>query len=178
MSRLFATVALGKFLPRGRLHLTIAINLCPHSSCYSACVQCLPPHHVCILLIPLDICTAQMGGTLTPVPRVELHIEPCPHALSLASLVRRFAKAPCPQSLLCLPNQLPSRKCTDSRSNAGYCFVEFPAAESANKALAMNGTPIPGSNNRHFKLNWASGGGLIDRRFVAPSLSLHFFALT
>ncbi|KUI65786.1 hypothetical protein VM1G_02182 [Cytospora mali] len=48
--------------------------------------------------------------------------------------------------------------------NAGYCFVEFPSAEAANKALAMNGTPIPGSNNRHFKLNWASGGGLIDRR--------------
>ena len=46
--------------------------------------------------------------------------------------------------------------------------MEFPSAESANKALAMNGTPIPGSNNRHFKLNWASGGGLIDRRSVAP----------
>ncbi|KAK7734793.1 hypothetical protein SLS63_004213 [Diaporthe eres] len=48
--------------------------------------------------------------------------------------------------------------------NAGYCFVEFPSPESANKALTLNGTPISGSNGRHFKLNWASGGGLVDRR--------------
>lgn len=54
-------------------------------------------------------------------------------------------------------------------SNAGYCFVEFPNPESANKALTLNGTPISGSNGRHFKLNWASGGGLVDRRFVALS---------
>jgi RNA recognition motif-containing protein len=47
--------------------------------------------------------------------------------------------------------------------NAGYCFVEFPTPEAANKALTLNGTPVPNSS-RQFKLNWASGGGLVDRR--------------
>ncbi|KAL2021352.1 hypothetical protein VTK56DRAFT_7217 [Thermocarpiscus australiensis] len=47
--------------------------------------------------------------------------------------------------------------------NAGYCFVEFTTPEAAQKALALNGTPVPNSS-RVFKLNWASGGGLIDRR--------------
>ncbi|KAK0391503.1 hypothetical protein NLU13_1004 [Sarocladium strictum] len=47
--------------------------------------------------------------------------------------------------------------------NAGYCFVEFSSPEAANKALTLNGTPVPNSS-RQFKLNWASGGGLVDRR--------------
>ncbi|EGS18968.1 uncharacterized protein CTHT_0055850 [Thermochaetoides thermophila DSM 1495] len=47
--------------------------------------------------------------------------------------------------------------------NAGYCFVEFQTPEAAQKALGLNGTPVPNSN-RVFKLNWASGGGLVDRR--------------
>lgn len=47
--------------------------------------------------------------------------------------------------------------------NAGYCFVEFNSVEAANKALALNGNPVPNSS-RAFKLNWASGGGLVDRR--------------
>ncbi|OIW34350.1 RNA-binding domain-containing protein [Coniochaeta ligniaria NRRL 30616] len=47
--------------------------------------------------------------------------------------------------------------------NAGYCFVEFSTAEAAQKALALNGNPVPNSH-RTFKLNWASGGGLVDRR--------------
>ncbi|KAB5522804.1 hypothetical protein GE09DRAFT_1258290, partial [Coniochaeta sp. 2T2.1] len=34
---------------------------------------------------------------------------------------------------------------------------------SAQKALALNGTGVPNSH-RSFKLNWASGGGLVDRR--------------
>lgn len=49
-----------------------------------------------------------------------------------------------------------------SGNNAGYCFVDFPNADAAAKALTLNGTPIPNSN-RPFKLNWASGGGLADR---------------
>lgn len=52
---------------------------------------------------------------------------------------------------------------TCSRSNAGYCFVDFENADSAGKALQLNGSMIPNSN-RAFKLNWASGGGLADRR--------------
>ncbi|KAL6862568.1 hypothetical protein ACO1O0_002803 [Amphichorda felina] len=47
--------------------------------------------------------------------------------------------------------------------NAGYCFVEFQTPEAANKALQLNGTGVPNSS-RQFKLNWASGGGLVDRR--------------
>ncbi|KAK1757876.1 putative RNA-binding protein [Echria macrotheca] len=47
--------------------------------------------------------------------------------------------------------------------NAGYCFVEFATSEAATKALALTGTPVPNSS-RVFKLNWASGGGLVDRR--------------
>ena len=49
-------------------------------------------------------------------------------------------------------------------SNAGYCFVEFATPEAAQKALNLNGTPVPNST-RVFKLNWASGGGLVDRRY-------------
>ncbi|KAH8905002.1 RNA-binding domain-containing protein [Coniochaeta sp. PMI_546] len=47
--------------------------------------------------------------------------------------------------------------------NAGYCFVEFGTPEAAQKALGLNGTQVPNSH-RSFKLNWASGGGLVDRR--------------
>ncbi|KAI1819835.1 RNA-binding domain-containing protein [Xylaria intraflava] len=47
--------------------------------------------------------------------------------------------------------------------NAGYCFVEFGTPEGAQKALQLNGTPIP-NTDRVFRLNWASGGGLVDRR--------------
>lgn len=52
---------------------------------------------------------------------------------------------------------------TRDRSNAGYCFVDFENSDSAAKALQLNGQLIPNSN-RQFKLNWASGGGLADRR--------------
>ncbi|KAJ3071864.1 hypothetical protein HK102_006355 [Quaeritorhiza haematococci] len=48
--------------------------------------------------------------------------------------------------------------------NAGYCFVDFGNAPAAMKYLStINGTLIPGTN-RVFKLNWASGGGLNDRK--------------
>lgn len=50
-----------------------------------------------------------------------------------------------------------------SGSNAGYCFVDFSSPQAAAKALGLNGTPMPNSS-RPFKLNWASGGGLADRR--------------
>jgi RNA recognition motif-containing protein len=51
----------------------------------------------------------------------------------------------------------------DKNSGAGYCFVEFSSMAAATKALELNGTPVPNSS-RAFKLNWASGGGLVDRR--------------
>lgn len=48
-------------------------------------------------------------------------------------------------------------------SNAGYCFVEFATPDAAQKALQLNGSPVP-NTDRVFRLNWASGGGLVDRR--------------
>lgn len=50
-----------------------------------------------------------------------------------------------------------------SGTHAGYCFVEFANSAAAAKALSLNGQPIPNSQ-RVFKLNWASGGGLLDKR--------------
>ncbi|KAK8056228.1 hypothetical protein PG993_001455 [Apiospora rasikravindrae] len=56
--------------------------------------------------------------------------------------------------------------------NAGYCFVEFSNPEAAQKALALNGTPVP-NTDRVFRLNWASGGGLVDRRDTrSPEFSI------
>jgi len=46
---------------------------------------------------------------------------------------------------------------------AGYCFIDFSTPGAAAKALTLNGTVIPNSN-RPFKLNWASGGGITDRK--------------
>jgi hypothetical protein len=51
----------------------------------------------------------------------------------------------------------------DYSSNAGYCFVDFSSPEAAAKALQVSGTQMPNSS-RPFKLNWASGGGLADRK--------------
>lgn len=58
--------------------------------------------------------------------------------------------------------------------NAGYCFVEFQTADAATKALGLNGNPVPNSS-RQFKLNWASGGGLVDRRYVAANHTEQYF---
>ena len=55
--------------------------------------------------------------------------------------------------------------------NAGYCFIDFSSPEAAAKALTLNGSIIP-NTSRPFKLNWASGGGLADRRSDARSLFL------
>ncbi|KAI9257365.1 hypothetical protein BDA99DRAFT_441342 [Phascolomyces articulosus] len=49
-------------------------------------------------------------------------------------------------------------------ASAGYAFVDFGSTASAAAALnAFNGAVIP-NTHKTFKLNWASGGGLIDRR--------------
>ena len=50
----------------------------------------------------------------------------------------------------------------------GYGFVEFPDANTARDVFnELNGKRIPGSQNRLFKLNWASHGGGVAR--AAPS---------
>jgi hypothetical protein len=47
-----------------------------------------------------------------------------------------------------------------------YSFVEFSSQAGCQMALNQNGNQIPGTS-RVFKLNWASGGGLNDRRYVS-----------
>ncbi|CEP12538.1 hypothetical protein [Parasitella parasitica] len=48
--------------------------------------------------------------------------------------------------------------------SAGYAFVDFGTATAARRAMNhYNGVLMPNSL-KPFKLNWASGGGLIDRR--------------
>ncbi|KAI3642298.1 hypothetical protein MP228_011853 [Amoeboaphelidium protococcarum] len=48
--------------------------------------------------------------------------------------------------------------------NSGYCFVDFQSHARALKALlGLNGTIIP-NTNKVFKLNWASGGGIVDKK--------------
>lgn len=59
-------------------------------------------------------------------------------------------------------------------SNAGYCFVDFSSTAAASKALSLNGTIIPGTT-RLFKLNWASGGGLTDRKYEVVDFALKIF---
>ncbi|KAJ3188519.1 hypothetical protein HK101_009118 [Irineochytrium annulatum] len=48
-------------------------------------------------------------------------------------------------------------------ASAGYCFVDFSSnAAAARQLTTANGSIIPGTN-KVFKLNWASGGGMVDR---------------
>ncbi|KAI9330344.1 hypothetical protein DFJ73DRAFT_90240 [Zopfochytrium polystomum] len=56
---------------------------------------------------------------------------------------------------------------------SGYCFVDFGTYASAMRQLTtVQGMSIPGTN-RIFKLNWASGGGLVDnRRDAGPEFSI------
>lgn len=61
------------------------------------------------------------------------------------------------------------------RSNAGYCFIDFSSPAAAAKALSLNGSMIP-NTSRPFKLNWASGGGLADRRSESRFICLAPFA--
>ena len=49
--------------------------------------------------------------------------------------------------------------------NAGYCFVEFSTVETAGMILqSLNGQPLPGTS-KFFRLNWASGGGIHDKKY-------------
>ncbi|KAJ1559276.1 hypothetical protein HK405_011288 [Cladochytrium tenue] len=57
-------------------------------------------------------------------------------------------------------------------TSAGYCFVDFGSHTSALRQLStVQGFVIPGTN-RIFKLNWASGGGLVDRKDTGPEYSI------
>ncbi|KAI7892040.1 uncharacterized protein EV154DRAFT_506124 [Mucor mucedo] len=57
--------------------------------------------------------------------------------------------------------------------SSGYAFIGFSSSQSAQTALTkIHGTRIPNSN-KTFKLNWASGGGICDRKEDrAPEYSL------
>ncbi|MBM6385792.1 MAG: hypothetical protein JSY10_17685 [Paenibacillus sp.] len=48
--------------------------------------------------------------------------------------------------------------------SSGYAFIGFPTSQSAQRALnTIHGSKIPNSK-RTFRLNWASGGGIYDRK--------------
>lgn len=48
--------------------------------------------------------------------------------------------------------------------SSGYAFIDFGSVSAAQNALDMfNGERIP-NTLRFFKLNWALGGGIIDRK--------------
>lgn len=61
---------------------------------------------------------------------------------------------------------------TLNTGHAGYCFVEFQSHEDAKLALALNGTKIPNSSTRVFRLNWASSATLSDPIQQSPEYSL------
>lgn len=53
-----------------------------------------------------------------------------------------------------------------SSISSGYAFVDFESISAAQYALDMfNGEVIPNTSCT-FKLNWASGGGIVDKRLV------------
>lgn len=63
----------------------------------------------------------------------------------------------------------------DKRTNmsSGYAFIGFSSPQSAQRALStVHGSKIPNSH-KTFRLNWASGGGICDRKEDrAPEYSL------
>ncbi|KAG2229579.1 hypothetical protein BDF21DRAFT_383431 [Thamnidium elegans] len=48
--------------------------------------------------------------------------------------------------------------------SAGYAFVDFSTAASARLVMSRYNGVLMSNSLKQFKLNWASGGGLIDRR--------------
>ncbi|GAA5800627.1 hypothetical protein EDC94DRAFT_604185 [Helicostylum pulchrum] len=48
--------------------------------------------------------------------------------------------------------------------SAGYAFVDFSTAASARLVMSRYNGVVMSNSLKQFKLNWASGGGLIDRR--------------
>lgn len=57
--------------------------------------------------------------------------------------------------------------------SCGYAFIGFSSTLSAQKALTtIHGTRIPNSL-KTFRLNWASGGGICDRKYAECDYTLH-----
>lgn len=57
-------------------------------------------------------------------------------------------------------------------NHSGYCFIEFDSPDLATDALSLNGTTIPDSNNKTFRLNWASAATLDSQVAQTPEYSL------
>ncbi|QPG75721.1 hypothetical protein FOA43_003080 [Brettanomyces nanus] len=57
-------------------------------------------------------------------------------------------------------------------NHSGYCFVEFDTPQQAQEALALNGSPIPDSGNKLFRLNWATAATLNSQIEQTPEYSL------
>ncbi|KAH3668097.1 hypothetical protein OGAPHI_001851 [Ogataea philodendri] len=57
-------------------------------------------------------------------------------------------------------------------AHSGYCFVEFETPEDAKDALKLNGTVIPNTTDKLFRLNWASAATLNSQIAQTPEYSL------
>ncbi|GMG19045.1 unnamed protein product [[Candida] boidinii] len=57
-------------------------------------------------------------------------------------------------------------------NHSGYCFIEFDTNEDATEALSLNGTIIQNTNNKLFRLNWASAATLNTQVDQSPEYSL------
>ncbi|KAG7881783.1 hypothetical protein KL905_000731 [Ogataea polymorpha] len=57
-------------------------------------------------------------------------------------------------------------------AHSGYCFVEFETPEDAKEALKLNGTIIPNTTDKLFRLNWASAATLNSQIAQTPEYSL------
>ncbi|GME92335.1 unnamed protein product [[Candida] boidinii] len=57
-------------------------------------------------------------------------------------------------------------------NHSGYCFIEFDSNEDATEALSLNGTIIQNTNNKLFRLNWASAATLNTQVDQSPEYSL------
>lgn len=57
-------------------------------------------------------------------------------------------------------------------NHSGYCFIEFDSPDLAKDALSLNGTNIPDTPNKTFRLNWASAATLDSQVAQTPEYSL------
>lgn len=71
-----------------------------------------------------------------------------------------------------LMHQLAKTNGQGTVNHSGYCFIEFDSPALATEALSLNGTIIPDTNNKSFRLNWAPAATLDSQIALTPEYSL------
>ncbi|GMG39979.1 unnamed protein product [Ambrosiozyma monospora] len=84
---------------------------------------------------------------------------------------RVFVKVIKPKQGL-LMHQIANSNGQSNFSHSGYCFIEFDTPDDAHEALTLNGSMIPSTNNKLFRLNWASAATLNSQIAQTPEYSL------